>query len=747
MRVPTYDNFQVDAGAAPGGRFAPPPDLQTSTTQVGAQQIQGEQLQTMGNAMQKSASAVIQEMIVPAQIEANRLRVIDGVNAAKTEMMAMLYDQAEGVYSQKGRKALERESGIPLPDEYAGKFNAKIQAIRDGLSNDAQKQAFMMQAADLQGQFQEQAVKHMLSENQKWIESVHSGAALVASEEMTRGYANPKAIEKNLGVVRAATKSLYLTRGASDIEADARAGDAVSKSLMGVIGAALVREDANLASQYLDRYSKQMTGADLAKAYESISRVGSDVIARSAVDRAFSKLGPKIAANDIDRLANIMWGLESAGQHFGGPGSQKNGNAPTTSAKGATGLAQIMPETGPEAARLAGLKWDPELFNRGRTGDPVKDREATEYNRALGGAYLNKQLQDFGGRVDLAVAAYNAGPAAVRDFMNGTNQSGKNPDKIKTPDGIPPWKETQNYVRRTVNDFLAGKGQGGGTLKDVVDGVVAELPNADQTTIKLATEQATKRFNVLQGSQAEREAQATTNAINALVQNGGDFNALPVDLRTNVPASRMDRVLKFARELAMGTHQTNLAVYDNLSQPDVLARMSDAQFGMMRADLDQKDFALFTTLRQQSMRAKGSEAAGDIPSGSINDILANRFRVMGIDPTPKDNDTAAQMRMGAVKQFVYNSVLEAQQAAGRRFNDQELHSHINGLFLRSYRFKNTFLGVEFGETKAQPYLAMGYGDIPSGERTKIEQALVARGVSKPTQGDVLGVFLRMKAGG
>lgn len=745
MRVPTYDSFQVDTGAAPGGRFAPPPDLQPSTTQVGAQQIQGEQMQVMGSAVQKSASAVVQDMIVPAQIEANRLRVIDGVNVAKTEMMAMLYDQTDGVFAQTGRKALERESGVPLPTEYAGKFDARIQAIRDGLSNDAQKQAFMIQAADLQGQFQERALKHMLSENRKWTESVHVGATMNAADQIMREYSNPQTIEKNIGIVRAATKSLYQTRGASDVEADARADEAVSGTIRGAIAMAALRGDVALANNYLNRYSGQMVGTDIARAYDLVASAGGDALARGAVDRTFNKLGPQIATNDLGRLANIMWGLESAGQHFGGPGSQKNGNAPTTSAKGATGLSQIMPDTGPEAARLAGLKWDPELFNRGRTGDPAKDQEATEYNRALGAAYLNKQLQDFGGRLDLAVAAYNAGPAAVRDFMNGTNQSGKNPDKIKTPDGIPPWKETQTYVRRTVNEFLAGKGQGGGTLKDVVDGVMAELPNADPRTIKIAVDQATKRFNELQGSQAERDGQATVSAINGLVQNGGDYNALPAEVKLSVPASRRDRVLKFASELASGTHQTNLAVYEKLSEPGVLTKLSDSEFGMLRADLDAKDYALFSNLRQQTLKGIERNHAGSISTGEINDVLANRFRQLGIDPTPADSDKPGQKRMGAIKKFVYDSVLDAQMRSGKRLDDLELQAHIDKLFMRSYQFRNTFAGVEVGGTQSQSLLTMKYGDIPSGERTRIEKALKARGVENPTSSDVFGVFLRMQS--
>ncbi|WP_439139831.1 lytic transglycosylase domain-containing protein [Roseicyclus sp.] len=83
-------------------------------------------------------------------------------------------------------------------------------------------------------------------------------------------------------------------------------------------------------------------------------------------------------------------------------------NPAATSPVGAIGLAQLMPGT----ARLLGV--DPL--------DPVANLEG-------GARYLAMQFRDFR-RWDLALAAYNAGPEAVR--RHG---------------GIPPFAETQDYVR------------------------------------------------------------------------------------------------------------------------------------------------------------------------------------------------------------------------------------------------------------------------------------------------------------
>lgn len=86
-------------------------------------------------------------------------------------------------------------------------------------------------------------------------------------------------------------------------------------------------------------------------------------------------------------------------------------NPTAVSVKGATGLMQLMPAT-------------MQIFS-------VQNATEPEQNIRAGSQYLAKLLADFDGDLPLALAAYNAGPGAVRRY-----------------NGIPPFPETQAYVER-----------------------------------------------------------------------------------------------------------------------------------------------------------------------------------------------------------------------------------------------------------------------------------------------------------
>lgn len=100
---------------------------------------------------------------------------------------------------------------------------------------------------------------------------------------------------------------------------------------------------------------------------------------------------------------------------------ESGGNPNAVSPKGAAGLMQIMPET----ARDPGYGIKP---LQGWDGVNPATAPVEEQVR-FGEDYRNAMKKEFGGRDDLALAAYNAGPGAVEKYG-----------------GIPPYKETMDYV-------------------------------------------------------------------------------------------------------------------------------------------------------------------------------------------------------------------------------------------------------------------------------------------------------------
>jgi len=130
---------------------------------------------------------------------------------------------------------------------------------------------------------------------------------------------------------------------------------------------------------------------------------------------------------------------------------ESNFQQDAVSRAGACGLMQLMPGTAAEMGVT-------DIF------DPAQ-------NIAGGTQYLHKMLEIFNGDVRLALAGYNAGPEAVR--RHG---------------GIPPFKETQNYVVKVMRVW-EGLGRSGNTM-------VAQLTRRNPAGRPAAPVVDTRRFVV-----------------------------------------------------------------------------------------------------------------------------------------------------------------------------------------------------------------------------------------------------------
>jgi len=102
---------------------------------------------------------------------------------------------------------------------------------------------------------------------------------------------------------------------------------------------------------------------------------------------------------------------------------------------GASGLMQVMPATAKWTAKKIGLT--------GFAPDQITDKET---NVAIGTAYLKLVLDDFGGSMPMAAAAYNAGPGRPRKWREGPTLEG-----AIWAENVP-FQETRDYVKKVLSN-------------------------------------------------------------------------------------------------------------------------------------------------------------------------------------------------------------------------------------------------------------------------------------------------------
>lgn len=151
------------------------------------------------------------------------------------------------------------------------------------------------------------------------------------------------------------------------------------------------------------------------------------------------------ARHEVD--ARLLWVIAYLETRF---------NPRAVSRKGARGLMQLMPDT---AARLD-------------VADPHDPAEAID----AAARYVRSLSKRFGERLDLVLAAYNAGETAVEAFLTGRaihigakviNPAGR------VTGGIPPYRETQKYVAAGMR-LLSGIAQ----TTDVIASRQTRSPNS-----------------------------------------------------------------------------------------------------------------------------------------------------------------------------------------------------------------------------------------------------------------------------
>jgi soluble lytic murein transglycosylase len=567
MRVPTTDTFQKSANVLPANQLAAP----------NYQNFAGKQA---AEAMQASMafSGEVRKIQLDIDRQADEVQVIDAMNKASAAKNRLTYDQNEGFKHLQGEAAMNRPDNKSMDQEYGERFQKELEAIDSGLRNQAQRQAFRKYAGEMMRGFNGALTQHMGEQFSNWQVSKFEGAVMVMRDQMALAAVDdPEAVAEAARTIKGAVAELGRIKGLSALEIEANTIAALSPGHLAVIASALEKNNPEYAEKYLSEVSNEMKVGDLLKAQKAIT---GEVNAREslfAADEEMQKAAPRIDPSDFDRAVNITAGTESGGRQFDDSGK------PITSLKGAVGVMQVMKDTGPDAAKLAGLTWDEERWRN----DP-------EYNMAIGRAYLAEQLRVNGGDLPMAWGAYNAGPGRLEEAVKKAEKDGNSAAWLSNMPA-----ETQDYVLKNVQAYQSGRGRPSRPTLQELDANLRSNPrianNPDR--LKLARAEVERQYKNETAAIKQREDEIVTRTQEELVANGGNFSALSPSLQNAIPPGKRDEMLKYASTIAAGQQVvTDWNVYRQLgalsiTKPEEFKKTNLALFDPKLAPEQRRHFA------------------------------------------------------------------------------------------------------------------------------------------------------------
>ena len=696
-RVPTYDTAQVQ---------------QQPTRPI---QLQGVAPDTT------SIAQGLQSFQRGAEILANKSReqadtasIMDADRKLTEWQQNTMFNPEGGVYTRKGGAALD------ITNQTLGQFEEAQAKIAETLTSEQQKARYAQIVASRRNSLSNELNKYEFAQREQHYDdtaegqrrSAIQGAALYANDPQQLAYYQAKmnvvegaeAQRKGLPPELAEQKRL---------EANTRLNAAVIEQL--------AARDPMKAKQYFMDNAVSMTADAQLRAASMLK----PLIDRQVGVSVGSQAVQDVSSQDNRVFASILQ-AESGGKQF-----DRNGQ-PMTSSRGAIGTAQIMPSTGPEAAKLAGVEWDENRFRN----DP-------DYNRQLGQAYFQKLTNDFKSPA-LAVAAYNAGPGMVNDWINGTNTTGKNASKLKLGDPRTgeisqaefldkiPFKETREYTEKVLGKALQTQEPSFGQVAQAID--ARDDLTADQKSIALKA--AKQRIDWQAEQRKQQDAQNLESAWDVVLQ-GNSWDTIPAATWAALPAEGRKQIMDYKPG-----RPTDQEVYYRAR--DEIVSGNELNLLGMRAKLSDTDFQELTKL-QQDRREKGAEATSSI--GSNDDIFKEALRNAGIDPNAKAGKADAKS-VAAARRYVDTQIRALEQDQGKKATPDQVQKVVDRAFIQgdvdgSGNWWNlgqwTSKRRTFERQDGDQVIVRDIKQIPPDEHQQIVEAMKRHG-QKPNDADILRLF-------
>jgi len=706
--VPTYNGAGVAPSSLPGGGFA--------ATSAG--NAQPQQMQQLGDAVTKSAG-VAANVVSDITMMANQVRIDDARNKLIKSEQDLTYPPETGFLARKGSAALDPDPlGRSLPQQYGEQLQDKINELSAGLGNDAQRRVFAQQAAEIHTRFVGNVENHMLQEYRTFGLETQQGTIKLAADAAKLNWSDPDTIGEQVKSAQAAVWKAGQISGEPANLTAAKIKETTSAIHAGVIQAALDNNNPAYALGYIESKKSEMTADDLLKANGLVKADVRARVATTTAQNAMTMLQSKLAPTDTDQVLNITMQSESGGDR--------------------DALGRFVPGQG--RAKGAMQVMDATNVDPGYGVTPAKDNSPEERVR-VGRDYMMAMVKNYGGDLSKAWAAYNAGPGKVDEALAKSKKDGGNWLALMP-------QETQDYVAKNQAAYQKSAVSPLPSQQDVHDAIRQQLgPNADPRVLGAALAEGTRMYTDFIADRKTKGENATVQAQQWLVQNGGNMAGMPSSLLqqvTQYAPDKVDNLIDFGQKIASRDNvKTNMAAYlDAVANTEELAKMPQSVFNdFVQRNFSAEDGKHIAALRQSEIDGNGNTGAGSLNRPALNMALNSRLEAIGINPTPKE--LAEKARVGSIQKFVADGIFAQQKELGRKMTAQEVSDYVDQTMAKNVTFRNTFLGVSTGTNQAN-LMALRVGDIPNESLTAIRAALARQGNTRPTDDQILRTYWTSK---
>lgn len=537
----------------------------------------------------EAVSGVVGRIAEQAQEKADTVGVLEARRKlGDWERSWFSADNPNGVYARKGKEALG------VIDDVAPNFETVQGEILQTLRSPKARDAFLSYAGQTRESMLNRINSYAVDENNRYVaeefKASLTNSADRAAEAALDGRYEDQAREAEFGLQT--LRSMQKINGESEDVYKMREQAFLTTVHSTAVNGLLAKGDINAASTYFDDNADMIGPEAAGQLMARMKPLQDEAAALDFVNGVES--GATAESMGANLTTDMVWNAqiyqESEGKQFGPSGQ------PLTSSAGAIGVAQVMPATGPIAAKYAGIPWD-----------PVKFKTDKDYNMRLGRAYMDAQVSTFGS-VQLGLAAYNAGPGAVQKWLRKYGDPRRGEISIDEFVAKIPYTETREYVQK-----ITSKAGGGTQTSARATPVRQPGPNATLEEKLRVTEGMPvggyrnkvealirDRHNLAKQAENEREA-AVLEDVNSKVW------AAPVGMPlTKIPGITPDQIAFITQK----GHRDN---YERI--------ISDR----IQGTLPKTDAVLFETLRRQSVEDP------DGFSKQRNLILANSHKFAADD--------------------------------------------------------------------------------------------------------------------